>query len=170
MGQSINHLCQLLKRCELRFFHLEEPDPFYNSNQFTAELLPYLKQQQHLETLALITPRCDPDLASVSIGQTPWPRLKALYLREWHENWLEQLPKFERLQILSLQRVAPAHSKSASECIAKCRHLRVVDVAFHSLADVKSLLSIARGCPLLQKFSVDYIPFRGARSSWNTNS
>jgi hypothetical protein len=163
MDQSLNHLCQLLKRCELRFFHLEEPDPVYNSCQSTAELLPYLKQQQRLETLALITPCCDPDLASTSTGQTPWPSLKALYLQEWHQNWLEQLPKFERLQILSLQRVAPAHSTSASECIAKCRHLRVVDVAFHSLADVKSLLSIARGCPLLQKFSVEYIPFRGAR-------
>jgi hypothetical protein len=163
MDQSISHLCQLLKRCELRFFHLEEPVPVYNSSQSTAELLPYLKQQQRLETLALITSRCDPDLASISTGQTPWPNLKALYLREWHENWLELLPKFERLQILSLQRVAPAHSKSASECIAKCRHLRVVDVAFHSLADVESLLSIARGCPFLQKFSVDYIPFRGAR-------
>jgi hypothetical protein len=113
--------------------------------------------------LALITPCCDPDLASTSTGQTPWPSLKALYLQEWHQNWLEQLPKFERLQILSLQRVAPAHSKRASECIAKCRHLRVVDVAFHSLADVKSLLSMARGCPLLQKFSVEYIPFRGAQ-------
>lgn len=65
---SINYLYQLLKRYELRVFHLEEPDLVYNSGQSTAELLPYLKQQQRLKTLALINPRCDPGLASISIG------------------------------------------------------------------------------------------------------
>ena len=82
------------------------------------------------------------------------------------QNWLGQLPKFEELQLLSLQKLVPGIpniNRSAIEEIKKCRQLRVVDLVFHELDDMEALLGIARGCPLLRKFSVRHIPFRGGR-------
>ncbi|KAF5854958.1 hypothetical protein ETB97_010487 [Aspergillus alliaceus] len=128
----------------------------------TAELLPYLQQQQHLKALALVVPRCDAPSGYVSATlarekhKGPWPRLKALYLQEWDELWLEQLPKFEELEILRMRlppRI-PNISLNTIEEIAKCRQLRVIDLVFDELAGVEALLNIARGCPLLQKFRV----------------
>lgn len=87
-----------------------------------------------------------------------------MYLGVGDQHWLEQFPKFEELQILSLQKLAfgiPTINQNAIEKIAKCRHLRVIDVVFHELHDVEALLDIAHGCPLLQKFSVRHLGFRG---------
>ncbi|KAH2321893.1 hypothetical protein KXW87_000547, partial [Aspergillus fumigatus] len=86
-----------------------------------------------------------------------WPRVKALYLQEGDQHWLEQLPKLTELQILSLRKLAsgsPTINQSAIENVAKCRNLRVVDLVLNELDDVELLLNIADGCPLLQKFSV----------------
>lgn len=46
-----------------------------------------------------------------------------LYLGVGDQNWLEQFPKFEKLQILSLQKFAPEIppiSQNSVEKIAKC--------------------------------------------------
>jgi hypothetical protein len=80
-----------------------------------------------------------------------------LYLREGDQHWLEQLPTFKELQILSLKGLAsgpPTINQSAIENIAKCRNLRSINLVFSKLDEVEMLLDIARGCPLLQKFSV----------------
>lgn len=74
-----------------------------------------------------------------------WPKLKMLYLGVADQHWLELLPKFEKLQILRLEK---SISQNFIEKIAKCRHLRVIDIVFDELDDVEALLYIARGCPL----------------------
>jgi hypothetical protein len=86
-----------------------------------------------------------------------WPRVKALYLREGVQHWLEQLPKLRELEILSLRKLAsgnPSINQIAIENVAKCRNLRAVNLVLNELDDVEMLLRIAHGCPLLQKFSV----------------
>lgn len=78
-------------------------------------------------------------------------------LRGWDRRWLEQLPKFEDLQILRLRELTPGSpniSWKVIETIAKCRHLRTIDLDFLELTDVGALLDIAHGCPLLRKFSM----------------
>lgn len=87
-----------------------------------------------------------------------------MYLREADQHWLELLPHFGELQILSLRNLAPevpTINKFAIKNIAKCRHLKVIDLVFYELDNVEALLDIAHGCPLLQKFSVWHNPFRG---------
>lgn len=66
----------------------------------------------------------------------------------------------EKLQILRLEK---SISQNFIEKIAKCRHLRVIDIVFDELDDVEALLDIALGCPLLQKLSVKHLGrgFRG---------
>lgn len=115
-----------------------------------------------------MTHRCWPPLGSASETparkeqRDPWPKLKALYLRKVDQDWLQRLPKFEELQILSLQLASgiPAIDQSAIKEIAKCRCLRVIDLGIHEFEDVEALLAIAHGCPLLRKFRV---PFVGPR-------
>ena len=89
--------------------------------------------------------------------------LKMLSLGVGDQHWLKQFPKFKKFQILCLQRFAPEIPTISQNCIqkiAKCRHLRVIDIAFFKLDDAKALLDIARSCPLLQKFSVRHLGFR----------
>ncbi|KIM92931.1 hypothetical protein OIDMADRAFT_208481 [Oidiodendron maius Zn] len=170
-GQDIDKLCRLLKCCDLQFFHLEEPSGSGSLTQSdTMKLLSCLRQQENLVALALIIPRCIPLVGSASTTLTceeqggPWPMLMALYLGVWDQHWLEQLPKFEKLQILSLQKFTPntpSINQDAIEKIAKCQYLRVIDIVFQELEDVESLLDITRSCPLLQKFSVKLSGFRG---------
>ena len=148
----------------MEFFHLEEPQGYRTRCQSSiAELLPCLRQQKNLKALTLTVPYCDAPLGSASLTSTReehgslWPRLKALSLRGWDRRWLEQLPKFEKLQILTLRELAPGSpniSWKVIETIAKCRHLRTIDVDSLELIDVGALLDIAHGCPLLRKFSM----------------
>ena len=153
-----------MKSCDLEFFHLEEPD---GSNSLTesdtAELLSSLRRQKNLKALALIIPHCALLLGSASTmlggGEQGdlWPRLKMLSLGVTDRHWLEQFAKFEKLQILCLQKftpIIPTFSQYPCQKIAKCRHLRVIDIASLEPIDVEALLDIAHGCPLLQKFSV----------------
>jgi hypothetical protein len=159
----------LLKSCDLQFFHLEEPHTSYDLvKSATIELLSCLQQQENLKALVLILPRCAPFLGSVStmlIGAEQgvlWPRLKILYLGVADQYWLEQFPKLEKLQMLSLQKLepkTPAINQNAIEQLAKCRYLRVIDIGLHKPYDIEALLDIARGCPLLQKFSARNLDF-----------
>ncbi|KAH6719408.1 hypothetical protein BKA61DRAFT_630062 [Leptodontidium sp. MPI-SDFR-AT-0119] len=167
--QEINKLCQLLKSCDLEFFHLEEPNGANGLTQSdTTELLSSLRRQENLKALALKIPRCALLLGSASTtlgGEEQgdlWPMLKLLSLGVGDQHWLEQFPKFEKLQILSLNRFAPEISITSQNIqnIAKCRHLRAIDIGFVELGDAIALLDIARGCPLLQKFSVRNLSFR----------
>jgi hypothetical protein len=72
-----------------------------------------------------------------------WPRVKALYLREGVQHWLEQLPKLRELEILSLRKLAsgnPSINQIAIENVAKCRNLRAVNLVLNELDDVEMLL------------------------------
>ncbi|KEY83459.1 hypothetical protein BA78_3082 [Aspergillus fumigatus] len=133
----------------------------YSRELTTPTLLPYLRRQLSLRALALNIPCCGLNLGSKTPAREEqgdiWPRVKALYLQEGDQHWLEQLPKLTELQILSLRKLAsgsPTINQSAIENVAKCRNLRVVDLVLNELDDVELLLNIADGCPLLQKFSV----------------
>ncbi|KAH1274102.1 hypothetical protein KXW98_008311 [Aspergillus fumigatus] len=154
---GIDELCELLKSCDLEFFHIESD----NAEPVATQLLPYLRRQLSLRALALNIPCCGLNLGSKTPAREEqgdiWPRVKALYLQEGDQHWLEQLPKLTELQILSLRKLAsgsPTINQSAIENVAKCRNLRVVDLVLNELDDVELLLNIADGCPLLQKFSV----------------
>ncbi|KFY03129.1 hypothetical protein V490_00276 [Pseudogymnoascus sp. VKM F-3557] len=125
-----------------------------------AELLSCLRRQENLKALALTIPNRAALLGSSSTTLTSkeqgrlWPKLKMLYLGVADQHWLEQFPKFEKLQILKLEKPI---SHNFIEKIAKCRLLRVIDVVFNELNEVEALFDIARGCPLLQKFSVRHV-------------
>ncbi|KAH8805213.1 hypothetical protein F5884DRAFT_846048 [Xylogone sp. PMI_703] len=147
--RDIDELCNLIDSCDLRFFHLEE---ISNSrgppHEDLVELLWCLRQQRNLEALAL------------SILEFLWSRLKTLHLGVADRHWLEQIPKFSKLQVLALQKFVPGTSiisRNFIKEIAKCRHLRAIDVDFHERDYVVELLDIARSCPLLQKFTLRYL-------------
>lgn len=110
--------------------------------------------------MALNIRHCGPRLGEQEI---PWPNLKALYVREGEEAWLDLLPEFEKLQILSLENLGPEIAIinwSIIENIAACRHLQVLNLDFGEFRDEEELFDIARCCPLLRKFSVRCIDFR----------
>ncbi|KAF4231147.1 hypothetical protein CNMCM8980_005371 [Aspergillus fumigatiaffinis] len=166
--QDLDEFCKLLNCCpDLQFFHLEEGRSTFRQDQTdtaepTTNLLSCLGQHQNLKALALMTPRCWPRLQSVfatlpkTAQRGPWPKLKALYLRNGDPDWWQQLPRFKELQILSLRPTSEvlAINRTAIEEIAKCRRLRVIDLEFDELDDVGALLCIAHGCPLLRKLKV----------------
>ncbi|RHZ63011.1 hypothetical protein CDV55_106198 [Aspergillus turcosus] len=159
---DIYFLCKLLESCDLQFFHLEEQSESLTQSD-AAPLLSRLQRHQNLKALALIVRHSSLPLESTSA----WPRLKAVYLATGDQHWLEQLPKFDELQILSLQNLAlnsPIMDQNAIEYIAKCRHLRVIDLHSLELDDTEALLDIARSCPLLQKFSVTRLHLRGGHN------
>jgi hypothetical protein len=157
----------LLKGCDLGLFHIEHrpsfgsPTQSDNAELIATQLLPCLRRQLNLRALALNIPCHGLILGTKTSAREEqgdiWPRLKALYLREGDQDWLEQLPKLRELQILSLRKLAsvsPSINQSAIENVAKCRNLRAVNLVLNELDDVEMLLNIAHGCPLLQKFSV----------------
>ncbi|EAW21216.1 uncharacterized protein NFIA_063770 [Aspergillus fischeri NRRL 181] len=168
-GPGIYELCQMLRCCDLQFFHLEETAHSRAdrmSRYDLAEVLLCLRQHQNLETLALIVPHCSPPLESTRVEEqvNPWPRLKALYLAERPQEWLELLPTLDELQILNLLDLGPRSStinQTVLGNIAKCRNLRAIDLNIRDLDNVEALLEIARGCPLLQKFRVKDVRFSG---------
>lgn len=78
------------------------------------------------------------------------------------EDWLDQLPEFEKLQILSLENLGPEIrfiDHSILENIASCQHLQVLNLHFGEFRDEEELIQIARCCPLLREFSVGCIDF-----------
>ncbi|KAE8320733.1 hypothetical protein BDV39DRAFT_211386 [Aspergillus sergii] len=158
--RQMDELCRLLRSCDLQFFCLEEPSGTEGLTQSdTLELLSCLQQQQNLKVLALNVRHCGPRLGKQGIA---WPNMKALYIREGEEDWLDQLPEFEKLQILSLENLGPEIrfiDHSILENIATCRHLQVLNLHFGEFRDEEELIQIARCCPLLRKFSVRCIDF-----------
>ncbi|KAF7183290.1 hypothetical protein CNMCM7691_003203 [Aspergillus felis] len=169
VGPEIYELCQLLQRCNLQFFHLEET-AHSRVGRLTrsdlTEVLLCLRRHQNLETLALFIPYCSPPLESTSEEDqgNPWPRLKALYLAKRPQEWLGLLSTFDELQILCLQDLGtglPTMDQNVLENIAKCRSLRFIDLDFRDLDNVEALFDIARGCPLLQKFRVKAVHLSG---------
>jgi hypothetical protein len=157
----------LLKSCDLELFHIEDrpsfgsPTESDNAELVTTQLLPCLRRQLNPRALALNIPCCGLILGSETSAREEqgdtWPRVKALYLREGDQHWLEQMPKLRELQILSLRKLAsrsPSINQSVIENVAKCRNLRAINLVLNELDDVEMLLSIMHGCPLLQKFSV----------------
>lgn len=120
----MDELCRLLRNCDLQFFCLEELSGTEGLTQSdTVELLSCFQQQQNLKVMALNIRHCGPRLGKQGIS---WPNLKALYIREGEEDWLDQLPEFEKLQILSLENLGPeirfiGHSKSLTKVGFSCR-------------------------------------------------
>ncbi|KAI9372828.1 hypothetical protein BJX61DRAFT_505607 [Aspergillus egyptiacus] len=94
-------------------------------------------------------------------GKTLWPRLKALYLHETDDYWVDQLPKFKQLRILNLAGlVLNTHTpESVLKNIAKCRHLQVIDIRLDGLHDVEALLDLARACTTLKKLNIGHPGF-----------
>ncbi|KEY83504.1 hypothetical protein BA78_0030 [Aspergillus fumigatus] len=74
-----------------------------------AEVLLCLRQHQNLEMLALILSHCASPSRSTRVKEqvNTWPRLKALYLQEQSQEWLELLPTLDELQILQLPTISP---------------------------------------------------------------
>ncbi|KAH6721989.1 hypothetical protein BKA61DRAFT_628151 [Leptodontidium sp. MPI-SDFR-AT-0119] len=110
---------------------------------------------QDIDQLCRLLQSCDLEFFHLEAPNgDPRPRLKMLSLGVGDQHWLEQIPKFEELQILCLDKFAPeVHtiSQTAIQNIAKCQYLRVVDIAFPELNHAEALLDLACGCPLLQK-------------------
>ncbi|KAB8212805.1 hypothetical protein BDV33DRAFT_210840 [Aspergillus novoparasiticus] len=124
--RQMDELCRLLRSCDLQFFCLEEPSGTEGLTQSdTLELLSCL-QQQNLKVLVLNVRHCGLRLGKQGIA---WPNMKALYIREGEEDWLDQLPEFEKLQILSLENPGPEIrfiDHSIIKNIATCRHLMFI--------------------------------------------
>ncbi|KAK2590418.1 hypothetical protein QQS21_011905 [Conoideocrella luteorostrata] len=173
---DINGLFQLLDLCDLQFFHLESQ---HNISDLThsedsenpPELLSYLERQENLKALALNIPNGGFSLNSGSAtpgmeGQDiSWPRLKALYLQEWNQRWLEQLPKFKELSILSIGKFSPATptiARGVIEKIADCRNLRIINLFCHEFHHLETVLHIAHNCPLLERLSIKPGLFTGS--------
>lgn len=109
---GVYELCQMLRCCDLQIFHLDEwarrPADGIGRDDL-AEVLLCLRQHQNLEMLALILSHCASPSRSTRVKEqvNTWPRLKALYLQEQPQEWLELLPTLDELQILQLPTISP---------------------------------------------------------------
>lgn len=139
-----------------------------------AELLISLQRQQNLKALVLIIPgsSCSAAIRMARRKQSKlWPNLKALYLGMGDEHWLDQIPDFKELQILSIQEFVPGPRIINSDVVSKigkCQELRVIDVYFRECNDIEALLDIAHGCPLLQMLRVLHRRLGGRLDPMNT--
>lgn len=126
-----------------------------------AQLLRCLWRHQNIQALALRI-RCGEtgsgeicaDLEKEA-GTTCWPRLQALYLRAVDQYWLQKIPMFKKLQVVELQDIwspLPDFVKDVAHSIARCQHLRVADLEFLKVDNSEIFLTMANGCPLLQRF------------------
>ena len=133
------------------------------SRHHMVQLLRCLWRHQNLQALALRiscgkigTDKICADLEK-EIGTTCWPRLRGLYLNGIDQYWLQRLPKLEELQILELRDIksrVPDFIKDIAHSISRCRLLRVVDLGLEWFYDSEIFLTMASGCPLLQRFCV----------------
>uniref|UniRef100_A0A093UQ52 F-box/LRR-repeat protein 4 n=2 Tax=Talaromyces marneffei TaxID=37727 RepID=A0A093UQ52_TALMA len=167
-------LFHLIRSCNLHFFHFEERSRDQMTPIEIAELLISLQRQQNLKALVLIIPgsSCSAAIRMARRKQSKlWPNLKALYLGMGDEHWLEQIPDFKELQILSTQEFVPGPRIINSDVISKigkCQELRVIDVYFRECNDIEALLDIAHGCPLLQMLRVLHRRLGGRLDPMNT--
>ena len=91
------------------------------------------------------------------VGTPCWPRLRALYLEAMDQYWLQKLPLFEKLQIVELKdrrSPQPGSANDVAHSISRCRYLVVVDLEFSEVDDSEIFLTMANGCPLLQRFKI----------------
>lgn len=137
-----------------------------------SQLLICLQRQQNLKALVLIIPgsSCSAVIRMTRRKQSKlWLNLKALYLGMGDEHWLEQIPDFTELQILSIQEfVSGIFNSDVISQIGKCRELRVIDVYFRECNDIEALLDIAHGCPLLQMLRVRHRRLEGRSDPMDT--
>ncbi|KAK2756957.1 hypothetical protein FQN54_004925 [Arachnomyces sp. PD_36] len=159
--RAMEELFRLLRSCDLLFFHFEEK--IWSDTDGTAlrdvkELMSCLEQHRNLRALAPMLCRSYGGTSYYRPEVFPWTRLKALYLNGGDKYWLDQIPKLEELEIFRLQHpsMIPNFTWYATERIAKCRHLRAVEIWLPeaSRPDGGVLLDIARGCPHLRELSV----------------
>lgn len=164
--QALSKLYYLIQSCDLQFFHFEDRCRDQLALTELSELLNCLQRQENLKALVLIIPDfySGSELVRMTRGgqRKLWPNLKALYLAMGDEQWLEQIPGFKELQILSIHDGAYA-TRSVVSKTAKCRELRAIDVSFRHGYDIEALLGIALGCPLLHKLRLRHGSFEPMR-------
>ena len=91
------------------------------------------------------------------MGTTSWPGLQALYIPAIDRGWLQKLSTFENLRVLKVGYIPfglPDFAQDVVEAISRCRSLQVIDIQPSDIDDPEHFLTIARGCPLLQRFCV----------------
>ncbi|KAB8207772.1 hypothetical protein BDV34DRAFT_65506 [Aspergillus parasiticus] len=170
---ELGGLSRLLRTRDLQFIHLEKwigPHTMrHNYRVLSGKLLPYIRAHQNLRALVLDLAGCGNPLPEEGEEEELlWPRLKALYLHCADDQWLLQLFKFKELQIFKLlgRRFASSfdNSRFRTAAVAKCKHLRVVEIPILSLFDhndnnhgMNFLMDIVRGCPLLQRLSLPWV-------------
>jgi hypothetical protein len=122
-----------------------------------------LQRQRNLKLLSLIIFE---DALSVGLSHLIslakeqgklWPGLRALELKTADEDLLEKLPDFKELQILSLHSLDltnPDIGDIALRNISKCRNLLSMEVVVPMLDSWDAVMDVARGCPLIRKFSL----------------
>jgi hypothetical protein len=162
-GRGItHHLCEMVVCCDLQFFSFEDWKRIPLLSPGITELLTCLKTQHNIRALALGTTSSNREPRPGTIARAEgwgeaWPNLKALYLGQVDQLRLNEIVKFKKLEILNLNddRACQTQDNNYSiEGIAQCRNLRVLDIWLRDFDDQEMLLKIARGCPLLQRFSV----------------
>lgn len=157
-----HHLCEMVRCCDLQFFHFEDWKRYPLLSPDISKLLTSLKTQRNLKALALRTNLSRRESRPGTISRAEgwgeaWPNLKALYLGQVDQLRLDEIVKFKKIEILSLND-EKAYQTNDNEYsiagIATCRNLRVLDIWFREFDDQETLLKIARGCTLLQRLSV----------------
>jgi hypothetical protein len=159
---SSHHLYEVVRCCDLQFFHFEDWKRYPLLSPDISKLLTSLKTQRNLKALALRTNLSRRESIPGTIARAEewgeaWPDLKALYLTQVDQLRLGEIVKFKKLEILSLNdsEAYQAHENLYSIAgVATCRNLRVLDIWFRQFDDQEMLLKIARGCPLLRRLSV----------------
>ncbi|GAM38749.1 hypothetical protein TCE0_033f09734 [Talaromyces pinophilus] len=159
---SSHHLYEVVRCCDLQFFHFEDWKRYPLLSPDISKLLTSLKTQRNLKALALRTNLSRRESIPGTIARAEewgeaWPDLKALYLTQVDQLRLGEIVKFKELEILSLNdsEAYQAHENLYSIAgVATCRNLRVLDIWFRQFDDQEMLLKIARGCPLLRRLSV----------------
>lgn len=64
---------------------------------------------------------------------------------------------FKKLQVVELRDIRsplPDFVKDVAHSISRCRYLQVVDLKFQKVDHSEIFLTMANGCPLLQRFSM----------------
>ncbi|KAL4918398.1 hypothetical protein BDW62DRAFT_200778 [Aspergillus aurantiobrunneus] len=158
---SISDLCSVINMCQLQFFHLKVSDePEILSYESATILLRRLSTQRGLRALALDVPNILPNFQELAQGEIPWPKLRMLYFGPQSMPEIGAwLPKFSKLQMLSLPLIGPLLTAIRQVPDIKGR-LRLLNVVLFEVDDSEALHEIPPGCHRLQKLTLGY-PGRG---------
>ncbi|RAO72709.1 uncharacterized protein BHQ10_008721 [Talaromyces amestolkiae] len=161
-GGLIGHyLYDMVACCDLEFFHFEDwkSNPLLSSD--IMKLLTSLKTHHNLKALALKTNLKRNEnrgmIASADGWAKAWPDLRALYLGHVDQNRLNEIVKFKKLEILSLNDDNTYHTDDnlySIAGIATCKNLRVLDIWLRRFDTQEIIFKIAHSCPLLRRLSV----------------